>query len=74
MPVHASDTPKHLVDDSTGLKLYGEGEWQVRQQGWTQRRTWRKLHLGLDAYTGEVVAQTLTVAGTDDVSQVQSML
>ena len=74
LPVHASDTPKHLVADSPGLKLYGEGEWQVRQQGWTQRRTWRKLHLGLDAHTGEVVAQTLTVAGTDDASQVQSML
>ena len=69
VPVQPTDKPRHLVADSTGLKLYGEGEWQVRQQGWTQRRTWRKLHLGFDAHTGEVVAQTLTAAGTDDASQ-----
>ena len=60
--------------DSTGLKLYGEGEWKTRQHGWTQRRTWRKLHLGIDADTGEVVAQTLTQAATDDASQVKPML
>ena len=74
LPVKPTNKPRHLVADSTGLKLYGEGEWQVRQQGWTQRRTWRKLHLGFDAHTGEVVAQTLTAAGTDDASQVRPML
>ena len=74
LPVKPTHKPRHLVADSTGLKLYGEGEWQVRQQGWTQRRTWRKLHLGFDAHTGEVVAQTLTAAGTDDASQVRPML
>ena len=63
LPVKPTHKPRHLVADSTGLKLYGEGEWQVRQQGWTQRRTWRKRHLGFDAHTGEVVAQTLTAAG-----------
>ena len=74
LPVKPTHKPRHLVADSTGLKLYGEGEWQVRQQGWTQRRTWRKLHLGFDAHTGEVVAQTLTAAATDDTSQVRPML
>ena len=74
LPVKPTHKPRYLVADSTGLKLYGEGEWQVRQQGWTQRRTWRKLHLGFDAHTGEVVAQTLTAAGTDDASQVRPML
>ena len=72
--VESIDEPRHLVADSTGLKLYGEGEWQVRQQGWTQRRTWRKLHVGFDAHTGEVVAQTLTRAATDDALQVKPML
>ena len=43
---------RHLVVDSVGLKVYGEGEWKTRQHGWTQRRTWRKLHLGIDADTG----------------------
>ena len=46
----------HLVVDSTGFKVYGEGEWKVRQHGWSKRRTWRKLHLGLDQATGEVLA------------------
>ena len=74
LPVHPSDRPRHLMVDSTGLKLYGEGEWKTRQHGWTKRRTWRKLHLGIDADTGEVVAQTLTQAATDDASQVKPML
>jgi len=46
----------HLVVDSTGFKVYGEGEWKVRQHGWSKRRTWRKLHLGIDEATGEVLA------------------
>ena len=74
LPVQPSDQPRHLVVDSTGLKLYGEGEWKTRQHGWTRRRTWRKLHLGIDADTGEVTAETLTDAGTDDASQVKPML
>jgi hypothetical protein len=46
----------HLVVDSTGFKVYGEGEWKVRQHGWSKRRTWRKLHLGIDQATGQVLA------------------
>jgi hypothetical protein len=49
-----------LVVDSSGLKIYGEGEWQVRQHGKTKRRTWRKMHIGVDEARGEVVAQVLT--------------
>lgn len=41
--------PLLLVIDSTGLKLYGEGEWRVRVHGWAKRRTWRKLHISMDA-------------------------
>ena len=51
---------KHLVIDSTGLKVYGEGEWQVRTHGKAKRRTWRKLHLALDAATHQVTATSLT--------------
>ena len=68
------DTPMHLVVDSTGLKVYGEGEWKVRQHGWTKRRTWRKLHVGVNEATGEVVAQTLTSHRIDDASQVVPLL
>jgi len=38
----------HLVVDSSGLKVYGECEWKVRKHGWGKRRTWRKIHLGVD--------------------------
>jgi hypothetical protein len=56
LPVKLSGKARHLVIDSTGLKVYGEGEWKVRTHGASKRRTWRKLHLCLDAATGEVVA------------------
>jgi IS5 family transposase len=50
----------HMVCDSTGIKVYGEGEWKVRQHGYTRRRTWRKLHLGVDEATLEFVAVVVT--------------
>jgi len=46
--------PLHLVLDSSGLKVYGEGEWKVRQHGYSRRRTWRKIHLGVDSESGEI--------------------
>lgn len=58
----------HLVVDSSGLKVYGECEWKVRKHGWGKRRTWRKIHLGVDEKTGEVTAQVLTDNKTDDAS------
>ena len=59
-------TPLHLVIDSSGFKVYGEGEWKVRQHGWSKRRTWRKLHLGVDEATGEIVAAVASEAGVSD--------
>lgn len=52
--------PMHLAVDSTGVKLYGEGEWKVRVHGADKRRTWRKLHLMLDHQTQEVVSLEMT--------------
>uniref|UniRef100_A0A0S4TX19 Transposase n=1 Tax=Ralstonia solanacearum TaxID=305 RepID=A0A0S4TX19_RALSL len=49
LPAWRPGEPVHLVIDSTGLKLYGEGEWKVRKHGWSKRRTWRKVHLAMDA-------------------------
>lgn len=49
-----------IVVDSTGLKVYGEGEWKVRQHGVSKRRTWRKLHLAADPLDHEIVAYVLT--------------
>jgi hypothetical protein len=50
----------HLAIDSTGIKLYGEGEWKVRLHGTERRRTWRKLHVAIDHRTHEVVACSMT--------------
>jgi hypothetical protein len=57
---------KHIVVDSTGLKVYGEGEWKVRQHGYSKRRTWRKLHLSVNEATRSLEAVVLTEAGVDD--------
>lgn len=64
----------HMVLDSTGLKVYGEGEWKVRQHGYSKRRTWRKLHLGVDEATGEIEAELLTEAGVDDAEVTEELL
>ena len=66
--------PIHAVLDSTGLKVYGEGEWKVRQHGYSKRRTWRKLHLGVDEATGEIEAELLTGAGVDDAEAAAGLL
>jgi hypothetical protein len=50
----------HLLVDSTGLKLFGEGEWKVRQHGYSKRRSWRKVHLALNAKTVQVCAVLMT--------------
>ena len=56
----------HLVVDSTGLKVCGEGEWKVRQHGAGQRRTWRKVQVAVDAQVKDVLAVEVTTAqGTD---------
>ncbi|AQS36672.1 transposase, IS4 family [Shewanella psychrophila] len=56
----------HVVIDSTGLKVYGEGEWKTRKYGKEKRRTWRKLHLAVDANTHEVVAAEVTLVNVAD--------
>jgi len=50
----------NIVMDSTGLKIYGEGEWKVRMHGVSKRRTWRKLHVGASPEDGEIQAVLLT--------------
>lgn len=63
LPVKKKESARHLVVDSTGVKVYGEGEWKTRQHGISKRRTWRKLHLGIDETTGEIIS---AVATTND--------
>jgi hypothetical protein len=64
----------HLVLDSTGMKIYGEGEWKVRKHGYSKHRTWRKLHLGADPDSGEIQAVLLTENSISDDAVVKDML
>jgi len=58
--------PIDLVIDSTGLKVYGEGEWKVRKHGWNKHRTWKKLHMGSDGVDLEIISAVLTGNEVDD--------
>lgn len=60
--------PRHVVIDSTGLKVFGAGEWYVRKHGMGRgrRRTWRKLHLGVDERTKDIIAVDLTTSNIND--------
>jgi transposase len=66
--------PLHLLVDSTGLKIYGEGEWLDQQHGIRARRRWRKLHLDVDAHTHEIVAVELTPDDVGDIAAVPDLL
>src|SRR5918997_1234271 len=66
--------PMHLLVDSTGLKLCGSGEWLLEKHGTRTRRSWRKLHVGVDADTGRILASALTDRDVDDGAQAGPLL
>jgi len=63
-----------MAVDASGLKVSGEGEWKVRMHGAGKRRTWRKLHIGVDVETGEIVAGVLTTADVHDSEVLTDLL
>lgn len=63
----SSHRPVHLVLDSTGLKIRGEGEWR-RRQGKSGHRKWRKFHIGIDATTQEILIQELSLSRVADAT------
>ena len=63
----------HLIVDSTGLSIVGEGEWAAAKHGGKGRRGWTKLHLGVDG-AGVIVAQSLTVGSADDAVERTKLL
>ena len=65
--------PVHLVVDSTGLKIFGAGEWQ-KHKAKRKRRSWRKLHLGLDLVSGEIVCADLTEDDVGDTTALPGLL
>lgn len=65
----------HVLIDSTGLEVYGAGQWLEEKHGAKSRRAWRKLHLALDADNGEIIAHVMTDQDAgDDASQVEPLL
>lgn len=66
--------PIIITIDSTGLKIFGEGEWKVRKHGYSKRRTWRKLHLGVDPKTGFIHCHLSTLNDADDGAQLGPLL
>jgi hypothetical protein len=66
--------PLHLAIDATGLKVHGEGEWKIRMHGKDRRRVWRKLHLGVDTATGEILAHALTPSQAHEGGELPGLL
>jgi hypothetical protein len=73
---HANDRPKvgHPFVDSTGLKVFGEGEWKMRKHGQSKRRTWRKLHLAVNPDTREIEAETSSENSSHDADELDNLL
>ena len=66
--------PLNILIDSTGLKIFGAGEWRETKYGLKKRRQWRKLHLAIDRDTQAILAQELTVDQESDSTQIQPLL
>jgi hypothetical protein len=60
--------------DSTGLKVYGEGEWKVRQHGYSKHRTWRKIHIAVNPEDGIIHSAEMTTNAVDDAAMVEPVL
>jgi hypothetical protein len=67
-------TGLHLLVDSTGIKMLGEGEWRTKKHGADYRRQWRKVHLGIDATTAEIWAIEVTDNSTGDAPMLPCLL
>ena len=65
---------RHIIFDSTGLKVHGEGEWKVKVHGKSKRRTWRKFHIGIDAETQDIICCELTGNNKGDAEIAEQML
>jgi len=74
LPVRPSESARHIVLDSTGLKVFGEGEWKVRKHGKSSRRLWKKLHLSVDEATGEVLGVEMSEGDAADGPRLPSLV
>lgn len=74
IPYRGSDGPLHLLIDSTGIKVEGEGEWNARKHGGAKRRVWRKVHIGIDEKTLEIRAAEFTTSDVGDAPMLPELL
>ncbi len=74
IPYRGSKGPLHLLIDSTGIKVEGEGEWHTRKHGGSKRRVWRKIHLGIDEETLEIRAVEVTSSNVGDAQMLPDLL
>jgi Transposase DDE domain len=74
LPILAATRARHVVVDSTGLKVDGEGEWKVRQHGVGKRRTWLKLHLAVDEASGDILAAVVSTNNFADSQVLPDLL
>ncbi|MEZ8013846.1 MULTISPECIES: IS5 family transposase [Vibrio] len=65
---------RHIAIDSTGLKVFGEGEWKVKKHGAEKRRTWRKLHLAVDVETHEAISAEVSLVSVGDSEVLPTLL
>ncbi len=71
---HRDGEALHLLVDSTGLRLCVAGEWLLEKHGTKVRRSWRKLHIGLDAGSGQIATASLMAKQVNDGAEVGSLL
>lgn len=74
IPYRRSDRSPHLLVDSTGIKVDGEGEWNARKHGGAKRRVWRKIHIGIDKETLETRAAEFTTSDVGDAPMLPDLL
>ena len=74
IPYRGSKGSLHLLVDSTGIKVEGEGEWHRRKHGGSKRRVWRKIHLGIDEETLEIRAVEVTSSNVGDAPMLPDLL
>ena len=74
IPFRGSQGPLHLLIDSTGIKVEGEGEWNARKHGGTKRCVWRKIHIGIDEKTLEIRAAEFTTSDVGDAPILPELL
>jgi hypothetical protein len=73
IPIKKCLEPIHLVVDSTGLKIYGEGEWKIRKHRKNKHYQWVKVHLGVDANEKDVLGSEVTTEDYSDSEMFESL-